>query len=364
MRLGWRELVRRPSRFIAAGAMLTFIVLLLLLLGGLLDGLYDASTGAYRAQSASVIAYSETSRGSLLRSRVEEPIRRAIASIPGVERVSGLGLVLIGGRVPGRTGTLDLAVFGYEDANRRVPDPPLPGAAYADRALEAEGVRIGDEIVVGPAEVPVEVVGWVEDTRYLTQPALWVHPDTWHEILVTARPDAALPKGVFQAVLAWGGGDPSDLAARIERTVPGLVVQTIPEAVLGLPGVEAQSATFTQIISVTFVVAGVVVALFFSLVVLERVGLFGMLKALGASSRQLFSAVLTQALLVAAGAFVVGGLGSLALVRLIPEEIPVALSGRRALVTALGLLVTAAVGSAVSFRRILRIDPASAVGGA
>ncbi len=364
MRLGWRELVRRPSRFIAAGAMLTFIVLLLLLLGGLLDGLYGASTGAYRAQSASVIVYSETSRGSILRSRVDRVTRGAVASVPGVERVSGLGLVLIGGSVPGRTGTLDLAVFGYEDANRRVPDPPSPGAAYADRALEAEGVRIGDEIVVGPSEIPVEVVGWVEDTRYLTQPAVWVHPETWHEILVTARPDAALPAGTFQALLVWGRGDPADLALRIERVVPGLVVKTIPEAVLGLPGVEAQSATFNQIITVTFVVAGIVVALFFSLVVLERAGLFGMLKALGASSRQLFAAVLTQALLVAAGAFAVGGVGSLVLVRLIPEEIPVALSVRRAFVTALGLLVTATAGSAVSFRRILRIDPASAVGGA
>ena len=52
----------------------------------------------------------------------------------------------------------------------------------------------------------------------------------------------------------------------------------------------------------TFVVAGLVVALFFALLTLERVGLFGVLKAVGASSRTLAAGLALQAVLIALGA--------------------------------------------------------------
>jgi putative ABC transport system permease protein len=363
MRLGWRELVRRPSRFIVAGGALTLIVVLLLLLGGLLDGLTKAATGAYRAQTADVIVYSEESRSSLLRSRIEPETEAQVAEVPGVTSVSGIGVVLIGGREPGNGTTLDLAVFGYEQPNAAVPAPPEPGWGYADAGIGDEGVRVGDTILVGPAEIPVKVVGLVDDTRYLSQSGLWVHSDTWHEILSASRPDAALDPGTFQAALVTGEGDPQALADRIERQVPGTAPLTIDQAVLALPGVEAQQSTFVQIITVTFVVAGLVVALFFALVVLERLGLFGVLKAVGASSRQLAAGLLTQAVLVAIGAFAFGSLVAFGLSLVIPDEVPVDLEPRRAVLTAVGVLVTALIGSAISFRKIVRVDPASAVGG-
>jgi putative ABC transport system permease protein len=48
----------------------------------------------------------------------------------------------------------------------------------------------------------------------------------------------------------------------------------------------------------------------------------------------------------------------------IPDTVPLTLRPSRYVVTATGLLITALIGSAISFRRIVRVDPASAVGGA
>jgi putative ABC transport system permease protein len=53
MRLGLRELRRKPIRFLAAFLALSLLTLLLLILGGILDGLYLGSTGVLRAQPAS-----------------------------------------------------------------------------------------------------------------------------------------------------------------------------------------------------------------------------------------------------------------------------------------------------------------------
>jgi putative ABC transport system permease protein len=67
--------------------------------------------------------------------------------------------------------------------------------------------------------------------------------------------------------------------------------------------------------------------------------------------------------LIAIGAFVVGGLITLGLGAVIPAAIPLDLEVRRAVFTVLGLIITALIGSAISFRRVVRIDPATAVGG-
>ena len=77
MKPRWRELTRAPRRFLTAGGALTLIVMLLLVLGGLLDGLYLGSTRALEAQSARVRVLARAAN-SIIRSRSTE--RRAARS--------------------------------------------------------------------------------------------------------------------------------------------------------------------------------------------------------------------------------------------------------------------------------------------
>jgi putative ABC transport system permease protein len=366
MKLAWKELVRRPGRFLTAGAALTLIVLLLLVLGGILDALVRASTGLLEAQSAPLIVYGADSKGSLDRSRVTAAEREAIAAVPGVHETSGLGLALVAGYVPDRPEPANVAVFGYEAPNRRVPAPPARGEGYADESLRTDGLSVGQTVALGRARIPVKVVGWVRDTDYNLQKGLWVAPVTWRAVLNENIPDAAVAPGTFQAVLVTPeeGTSPEQLADAIDAAVPSVTALTIGEAIAGLPGVAEQNSVFTAIIGVTFAVAGIVVALFFALLTIERLGLLGVLKAIGASSRTLAAGLSLQAVLIASGALAVGSLLALGLARVISDTVPIALTSGRLAFTAIGLVLTALLGSAISFRRIVRIDPASAVGGA
>ena len=366
MKLAWRELIRRPGRFVTAGAALTLIVLLLLVLGGILDALVGSSTGLLRAQSAPLIVYSADSKGSIDRSRVVGADRSEVAKVQGVHEVTGLGVALLAGHIPGRETPADVAVFGYEASNLRVPAPPAPGQGYADTSLRNDGLALGQTIELGSARVPVEVVGWVSGTDYNLQRGLWVDPATWRRALNENIPDAAVTPGTFQALLVTPeeGITPTALAADIDRAVPAVTALTIDEAIAGVPGVKEQSGVFNAIIGVTFAVAGIVVALFFALLTIERVGLLGVLKAIGASSRTLAAGLTLQAALIASGALVLGSVLAFGLAQVIPDAVPLTLAPGRFVFTAAGLVVAALVGSAISFRRIIRIDPASAVGGA
>ncbi|MCB0968111.1 MAG: ABC transporter permease [Ilumatobacter sp.] len=365
MKLALRELVRKPGRFVTATVILTLIAVLLMFLGGLLDGLLRLSTGAIRAQSGDAIVYSESSQSSFLRSRIEPADRAAIESADGVDDVGGLGVVLLGARVPGN-GPRDLAnvaVWGYELPPDGVPEPPAPGEAYADELLRADGVELGQELLIGPARTPITVVGWVTDTAYNGSGGLWADLDTWRQVLSENRPDAVLADGVVQALVVSGPGDPADVVAAVDAANDGTYALTVDDAIAAIPGVEEQSGTFNQILGVTVVIALVVIALFFALLTVERTALYGVLKAIGARSRTIFGGLVVQATAVTLVASVIAGVLVVALDLLIPPgSIPLYVSVGRIVLSVVLLLIAAVIGSAFSLRRVLRVDPASALG--
>jgi len=251
-----------------------------------------------------------------------------------VGATGGLGVALLGGRTPGVDETLDVAVIGYERPPRGVPAPPRPGTGWADRRLADDGVRAGDVVAVGPAGVPVEVLGFVSDTSYLLQEA-------------SGRADG-VPSG--------------ELASRIDAATGGRTSSlTKDEAILSLPGTREQNGVFTALIGVTLFVAGLVSALFFALVTLERTPLYATLKAIGAGSGRLLLGVVLQALAVASGAVLIGGAITLGLAEVIPAAIPVQLEPSRSVASAVLVVVTGALGGLVSLRRIVRVDPATAI---
>jgi putative ABC transport system permease protein len=367
MKLGLLELRRRPLRFAIAGSSLVLLSVLLLFLGGLLDGLYLGSTGLLRAQEGQLIVYSADAKDSLVRSRVDPDVRDRVEQVGGVVGTGGLGVALVGGQVPGEEELASLSVTGFELPVATMPaDVDLgPGEALADRSLEAVGVDVEETLGVGSAATPITVVGWVEDTNYLQQGGFFVAPATWREVLGTSRPDSTLPEGTFQALVVEvaDGADPAEVATAIDAATDGATsTLTRDEAVQALPGIKEQESTFSAIIYVTLFVAGLVVALFFALLTLERISLYGMLKALGGSTGQIFAGVMLQAVVVALVSFVLGCALTVLLSRVLPAEVPISLVPSRSVQVVVGLVVMSAMGAAISLRRIVRIDPASSIG--
>ena len=362
MNLALRELRRRPGRFATATVIITLIAILLMFLGSLLDGLIRSATGAIRVQDADAIVYSSTAQASFARSRIDVDVRMQIEALDGVMEVGGIGLVQLGGRVPGN-GPRDLAnvaLFGYELEPDGVPAPPADGQAWADEVLKADGVEEGMTMLLGPARTPIEVIGFVSDTSFNGQAGLWASEATWRSTLAQNRPDAQRADGVWQALIVRGDVNPDQID---EVTAAATDSYTVDGAVNAIPGVEAQQGTFNQIIGVTIVVALVVIGLFFALLTVERLSLYGVLKALGARSSTIFGGLLVQAVVVTLIASTVAA----ALVVLLdfvipPGSIPIFVSAGSILSSAALLLLAAAVGCTFSLRRVLKVDPASAIG--
>jgi putative ABC transport system permease protein len=368
MKLALRELWRRPGRFGTATVILLLIALLLMFLGGLIDGLIGDSTGAVRSQRGNLLVFSADAKQSFLRSKIDPALRAIVAATPGVMSTGGLGIIQLGARVPGNgpRDLADTALFGYELAPKGLPtSAPPSGQVYADQILKAKGVKSGMTIELGAYRTPVKVIGFVSDTNYLGQGSLWGSPDTWRAVVAANRPAETLANATFQALIVTTSGSSTTVAVAIDRaTNAATETLTVSAAADAIPGVKEQRGTFNQIIGVTIAIAVVVVALFFALLTVERTGLYGVLKAIGASSRTLFAGVVLQAVIVTVFATAGGAVLALLLAAIIPPgSIPFAISAGRIVSSSLFLLLAAVVGCVFSLRRVLRIDPASAIGG-
>jgi putative ABC transport system permease protein len=362
MNVAAREMHRHPRPFVLLAGGLSVVAVLLAVLGGLAQGLTDGFSGVLRAQDADLVVYSATANDSVLRSRATVDQRDTIATVDGVEAVHGLGISLVAA-IPAGGSPLDVAVVGYDTRLGRVPAPPPPGRAYADERLRGDGVGIGDTLRIGPAGRSVEVVGFVEDTSYLLNGGLWVEPGTWRTIQSEARPDAAPPRGGYQVltVETEAGADIGAVAERIDDATGASRTLTKDAAIAAIPGLTQSAGTLDAVGYVTLVVALLVAALFFSLAVVERLPLYAVLKALGASTRRLVAGAAAQAAACAAVAAAAGTLVTAALATASPPDLPISLPASRVVGLVLGLQIAAVAGAVTALRRIHRVDPAAAI---
>ena len=365
MRLAWRELFRRPKSFAVPVGTLLLLALLLLYPSAILDGVVRDATAAMRNARADLVVYARDANGVILRSRVEPSVRADVSSLPGVAQVATFDVALFTGKIDGGDDPIGFAVLTSDDEISSAM--PEPGEAYADASLEGRaGLKEGSEISLGPFRVPVRVVGFTRGTNLLFSGGLVVDKSTW--LAAYGQPPAddssTVRTAASQALLVTldPGVDTDEVAAAIDEST-GNVTQTMTRsaAVQAMPGVKQQESTFGYIRIVTLVVALVVVGLFLSFVTLERAPLYAVMKALGASSRQIFFGMVGQVVFITdlalyAAALVTWGLTSL------PLDLPTEMRMVRFIETSIALRVAAVIGSALSLRRVVRVDPADAIG--
>lgn len=372
MKLALSEIRRTRGRFASVTAALSLIVFLVLVLSALADGLWLGATGALRNTGSDVFTFSSDGRKSFIRSRMSEADVARVAAVPGVSDAGGVGTLL--GTGSGPQGELDIALFGFMPGRPGGPEKVAegrgltPGDEYsgiADQSFKDRGVKIGDRLKFTGSDQAIEVVGFANDTRYQLQPTLWTSINSWRSIRDQARPELrGRPDAInFVAVAVADGESPVTVADRITSAVNGTESLTQIGAILALPGTEQQRSTFDTIVYVTFAIAGLVVALFFALLTLEKRNLFAMLKALGASTRYLVSGTLLQAFFCCVAGLIAGGILAAILGEVLPTSIPAIFLPRTAATLAIATVITGLSGAALSLRRISRIDPASALGG-
>jgi putative ABC transport system permease protein len=362
MKLGLAEIRSTPGKFAAISGAVGFIVFLALILAALSDGLYLGSTGAYRSTPADLFVFSEGSAYELSDSIIDQDLLASVEKADEVDAVGRLSSFNTTATAEGQELQLTLLGADHPTMPSVVVDGrrPQPGSfeVLIDQQTQRRGLEIGSTISVnnGP---DLEVVGIAEDAGFGFTTA-WADHDVFSEIRGQVRPELAGLAGTSQAL---GVVTTSEGATSAIEGSTDLVVATPQQAIDALPAASQQKTTLDGIVYTTFAVAAIVVGLFFALVTLEKRSQYAVLKAIGMSTWTLVTATFIQAVIASLAGFAIGfGLSRLAGF-VIPSDVP-ALFLTGTAISLLGVtLVMGSLGAVFSFRRVVRIDPATALGG-
>jgi len=364
--LARRDLIVAKGRFLLMGTVVALIAMLGVLLAGLAVGLVDDGTSGLSYLPVTHLAFQPGSEATFSRSFIPADAVDKLRG-DGVEEAAPLGVALFNAKLEqggSKPKVVDVALFGVERESFISPTPVAgtglagsgPAPVVISQQLADEGVKVGDQLVVGLDSTALNVVGISDVGTYGHVPVAYTDLPTWEQV----TPGATTPSGrglVSSVALKLS----PDASVKVGDRA-GVDVLTKKESFDGSPGYAAETATMSLIRGFLLVISALVVAAFFTVWTVQRRDQIGLLKAMGASDRYVVGDAMLQVLILLVVATVVGTLLGLVLGSLFPAEAPFTLTASSVVGAGVALVVAGLLGSLVAVRRITSVDPLVALG--
>jgi len=364
--LARRDLIVAKGRFLLMGTVVALIAMLGVLLAGLAVGLVEDGTSGLMQLPATHLAFQPGSEATFSRSFMPADAVDKLRG-DGVEEAAPLGVALFNAKLEqggSKPKVVDVALFGVERESFISPTPVAgsglagsgPAPVVISQQLADEGVKVGDQLVVGLDSTALNVVGISDVGTYGHVPVAYTDLPTWEQV----TPGATTPSGrglVSSVALKLSPDASVEVGDRA-----GVDVLTKKESFDGSPGYAAETATMSLIRGFLLLISALVVAAFFTVWTVQRRDQIGLLKAMGASDRYVVGDAMLQVLILLVVATVVGTLLGLVLGSIFPAEAPFTLTASSVVGAGVALVVAGLLGSLVAVRRITSVDPLVALG--
>ncbi len=378
--LAFKEIWHNKGRYLLVGLIVALITTLVLFIAALAEGLGSGQREYLEKLNGELLVYQANVDLNLSASRIGRSRLNEIRRVEGVQAAGQIGFASVslipgGGKAP-----LNVSLIGVEPGE---PGEPVVlgghglGRSRANeaiidqRAADQTHLKVGDIIQIKSIQGTKEeyynliIVGLSDREGYFLQPSVFVPYLTWDRI----RPqggEAASGQGEFVSnIVDVKLVDPTQIdqvTKRIESALRDVQVVDRKTAYENTPGYSAQQSTLNTQSYFTFFIGILVVGGFFQIQTLQKVGLVGMLKAIGTSNRTVALEAIIQIMAVNAFGVLIGALGSLGLSLTFPPTLPIVFSGTAVASAVVALLTIGPLGGLISVWLLLRVEPLTALG--
>jgi putative ABC transport system permease protein len=359
--LAAREMLRRKFQFGLISLIVGLIIFLIIMIAALGTGLMAAMSGAVDAWDTDLLVYSETSNESILRSELTDDDIARIAAAPGVASVARAGYLPVTAEDEDG-GLTDATLFGIDPQALGPGTKALgPGELVADASfLRESGLRVGDRMFLRNALRRYEftIVAGADQGQFLGLPTVYSSVEDWRRIRYPG--DDAAPAASI--ALVWTAGGQRAAAEEALDADPGLSALSKGDAILAIGGVRQQTQVVRTIELFGFVIGALVIGMFFYVLTMQKTGQIAIFKAMGASNTYVLRQLVQQVVAVVAVGAAIGVPLALITDALIPERIPVDITGTGIALAAVGVLATGLLGTVFSGRHVALVDPMTALG--
>ncbi|MGE6486888.1 ABC transporter permease [Paenisporosarcina sp. NPDC076898] len=355
MFLAWNEIKKNKLRFLLITGVLMLVSYLVFFLSGLASGLENLNREAVdKWQGDGIVLTSESDKSMPQSSMTLDQLDDIEADEVAV--LGQLNAIATSGDIKA-----NVAIFGIEKNEFIMPDVTEgeefsgENEVIASDSLKEEGFQLGDELELSSTDEKLTIVGFTEDARFNAAPVLYGELATFHRVKFgeAAEQNEDQINGVVLRT--------NDLKSVTDNE--DLETIEMEEFIQNLPGYTVQNLTLSFMIYFLFVISSVIVAIFLYVLTVQKLSLFGVMKAQGISNGYLSRSVIAQTFILAAVGVAVGFGLTILTGAFLPAAVPVSFDIPTMLLYGLVLIVVAILGAVFSVLTIVKIDPLKAIGG-
>ncbi|HFJ7985249.1 TPA: ABC transporter permease [Enterococcus faecium] len=356
MFLALNEIMHSKLRYALVAGVMFLIAYLVFFLTGLAYGLAQDNRTAVDKWEADSIVLSKDANSNLGMSMITKKI---------AEEVEG-GKVAYLAQTPGvvtskdstEEGKINVSFFGI-DKNQFIMPNLVEGKAFdnddeavGDISLKEEyGLAIGDTVKLSGSDKTFKLTSFTDHAKFNVSPVLYTTINAYQEIRFEKEDTSENAR--INAIVVRG---------KISNLPEDLEQIKISKFINELPGYNAQVLTFGFMIGFLIVIAAIVIGIFIYVLTMQKINIFGVMKAQGITGGFIARSVVAQTFILSFVGILLGLLGTVGTSLVLPDAVPFQSNWLFFGVISLLMLVVAVLGALFSVRTIVKIDPLKAIG--
>lgn len=339
MNIAWKEIKKSKTKFIILGSIIFLVSFLTFIISGLANGLSQDNAALIKDLPDGQFYMNSDADESYNLSRINETVQTNFLN----ENKNATALSIQMGFVVDMDDKQRSVAF-VTSTDSKLFESVGKGEVILDRSLEEEGIKVGDTLTNNQFSGDFKVKGFVDQKKYSHAPVAFINIENYKEIYRLNE---------MQLIFV-----PSSEKAEI---VSGLQAFSNKDFLNTIPSYSAEQMSLNMIIWFLVAISGMLFAIFFYMMNVQKIGLYGILKALGVKTSRLFGMMWYQMVFITVVALSLSVALSQGFTLIAPKGMPFNLPIETTIQLSLIFLIIGFVGATLSGIQIKRVEPLQAI---
>ncbi len=339
MNVAWKEISKNKTKFTILGSIIFLVSFLTFIISGLANGLSQDNAALIKNLPNGQFYMNADANEKYGLSRIGEDVQAILLK----EHPDATAMSIQMGFVNDSTDKQHSIAFVTSTDSESFASVG-PGEIVLDRSLEKDGIKVGDILTNNQFSGEFKVTGFVDQQKYSHAPVAFINMVNYQEIYRVLE---------MQLVFVPGQDKAQDIAS--------LQAFSNKEFLNTIPSYSAEQMSLNMIIWFLVAISGMLFAIFFYMMNVQKIGLYGILKALGVKTSRLFGMMWYQMIVITVIALGLSVALSQGFTFIAPEGMPFSLTLTTTIQLSILFLVIGFVGATLSGLQIKKVEPLQAI---
>lgn len=339
MNIAWKEIKKSKVRFMILGSIIFLISFLTFIISGLANGLSqdnaaiikDLPEGHFYMNTNAEEIFNASKIDGKLEANILENYKESVA------------LSIQMGFLNDRNGKQQSVAF-VTTTESHLFEKLSKGEVIVDQSLEDEGMKIGDTLTNNQLSGEFKVKGFVDQKKFSHASVAFINTDDYKEMYKLNE---------MQLIYIPGQDE--------VQSFSGLQSFSTNEFLKTIPSYSAEQLSLNMITWFLVVISGMLFSIFFYMMNVQKIGLYGILKALGFKTISLFVMMWYQMIFITLISLGISMIFSQAFALIAPKGLPFDLSIETSIQLSLIFVIIGFVGATISGIQIKQVEPIQAI---